>query len=87
MKSKRGWRRNCCGSKKTPQQPCAFRLNIFSDGALDLLEHASLEEKIRHLITLNSDQSIQQFLDNAKAIEELPDDISILSIEKESANE
>lgn len=67
--------------------PQTFRLNIFSDGALDLLEHTTLEKKIAHLMTLRSDQSIQQFLDQAKDIEELPDDISILSIDKEAGHE
>ncbi|MBN2685353.1 MAG: SpoIIE family protein phosphatase [Pontiellaceae bacterium] len=69
------------------QLPHRFRLNIFSDGALDLLEHTTLEEKLNHLMTLYSDQSILQLLENAKAIEELPDDISILSIDKEADHE
>ena len=67
--------------------PDSFKLNIFSDGALDLLNYESLDEKIAYLMSINSEQSLQKFLDQAKSSEELPDDISILSIGKEASDE
>lgn len=71
-------------SSEQIQLPDAFRLNIFSDGALELLDHTTLDEKVEYLMTLNTEQSIRQFFDHAKNLEELPDDISILSIGKDA---
>jgi len=60
----------------------SFRLTIFSDGALDLLEQHGLEKKIQYLMTLEDEESVRQFLCEAEKMEERPDDISIISIEK-----
>lgn len=62
--------------------PESFRLNIFSDGILEVLEQADLEEKLSYLETHRSEREVRELLQTVKEIEDLPDDITILTIEK-----
>lgn len=63
--------------------PSSFRLNVFSDGALDLVECRGAEEKTRYLASLGSEEEVQTFLEQARKIDDLPDDVSVLSLERD----
>jgi sigma-B regulation protein RsbU (phosphoserine phosphatase) len=60
--------------------PPAFRLLVFSDGALDSLSLPSPEAKLAYLQTLTTRDSLQQFVDEANANKNLPDDLTVLSL-------
>ncbi len=62
--------------------PASFRLNVFSDGALDLVERSGVEDKVGYLASLATEGKVQAFWEQARKIDNLPDDISILSMER-----
>ncbi len=63
--------------------PPSFRLTVFSDGALDLVEQDGLDKKMQYLASLGSEEAVQAFLERAREIDDLPDDISVLSVERD----
>ncbi len=62
--------------------PSAFRLTIFSDGALELDERTGQAEQIQYLATLDTEAEVQAFLERARKSDDLPDDVSVLSVER-----
>jgi sigma-B regulation protein RsbU (phosphoserine phosphatase) len=66
--------------------PLEFRLTLFSDGALDLLQEGSLEDKLSQLEEMARDGKIETLFDLAQEQEELPDDVTALIIERGSPN-
>jgi serine phosphatase RsbU (regulator of sigma subunit) len=60
--------------------PSDFRLLVFSDGALDALSLPTPEDKLAHLRSLATQESLRRFAEEADANPNLPDDLTILSI-------
>jgi serine phosphatase RsbU (regulator of sigma subunit) len=62
--------------------PAAFRLAVFSDGALDALTLPSPEDRLAFLKTLATRAALQRFIDETGDRKQLPDDLTILSISR-----
>lgn len=58
-----------------------FKLHIFSDGALDIIDETSMKDKVVKLSEFTSGEKISTFVSQIREMSEIPDDISILSIE------
>lgn len=65
---------------ETLRLPQAFRLAIFSDGALDALPLPTPEARLAHLQRLSTEESLREFIDEANTMKHLLDDLSVLSI-------
>lgn len=63
--------------------PAAFRLLLFSDGVLDALPLPTVEAKLAHLQTLQTEVLLNRFIEQMTAQENLPDDLTVLSITRE----
>lgn len=66
-------------SKKLKER---FRISIFSDGVIELLEHQTNHEKIEFLKTLDTDSGLINFVNELSKRSPFPDDITILSISR-----
>jgi phosphoserine phosphatase RsbU/P len=60
--------------------PSAFRLLVFSDGALDAQSLPTPEARLAHLRTLSTRDALQCFMEEAGANKHLPDDLTVLSV-------
>lgn len=58
-----------------------FKLNLFSDGILDIFEEASMKDKIVKLSEFTTREKISNLISTIRDLDEIPDDISVLSIE------
>ena len=65
---------------ETLNLPPAFRLLVFSDGALDALQLPTPEAKLDYLRQLDRGDSLQRFVLDASADKHLPDDFTVLSV-------
>jgi sigma-B regulation protein RsbU (phosphoserine phosphatase) len=63
--------------------PEVFRLLLLSDGALDALPLPTVAAKLAHLQTLQTETLLNQFIEQMAAHEQLPDDLTILSVNRE----
>lgn len=66
--------------------PAVFRLLVLSDGALDALPLPSVAAKLAHLQTLSTEDLVNQFIEQMVAQEHLPDDLAILTINREKSS-
>ncbi len=57
-----------------------FRLSVFSDGIMDILEQQNNNHKIEFLKTLKSEDLMNNFVNHLMRTEAFPDDITILTI-------
>jgi phosphoserine phosphatase RsbU/P len=64
--------------------PSQFKLTLFSDGVLDLLGTMPLEEKLNQLEELATEGAMEKLLSETEDPEELPDDVTILTIERKT---
>ena len=64
--------------------PPVFLLAVFSDGVLDVLPQEGLDQKLGFLQSLGSDASIGRFMAVVKTNAQPPDDVTILTIQKEA---
>jgi serine phosphatase RsbU (regulator of sigma subunit) len=65
--------------------PAAFRLLLFSDGALDAMTLPSAEAKLARLRQLGTPDALNRFVNEVSANQELPDDFAFLSVTREDA--
>lgn len=64
--------------------PPVFLLAVFSDGVLDVLPQEGLDQKLGFLQSLGSDACIGRFMAVVKTNAQPPDDVTILTIQKEA---
>ncbi|MCK5683367.1 fused response regulator/phosphatase [bacterium] len=63
-----------------------FRLSVFSDGIIDILEQQNNKDKIAFLKTLQSDELLNNFVNQLMRHEPFPDDVTILTITRGQDN-
>ncbi len=69
-------------SAETMALPEAFRLLVFSDGALDALALPTPEAKLDYLKSLVTRELLQRFVEDAESNKHLPDDFTVLSVSR-----
>ena len=69
-------------SAETIALPDAFRLLVFSDGALDALSLPTPEAKLDYLKSLATRELLQRFVEDAESNKHLPDDFTVLSVSR-----
>jgi sigma-B regulation protein RsbU (phosphoserine phosphatase) len=64
--------------------PAAFRLVVFSDGALDALMLPAAEDRLAFLAQLATREQLLSFIQTTGASRHLPDDLTVLSVSREA---